>query len=66
MPVVRINDKGMTVADKRKDLAKKSSLGLFAIGAISIIAYMYISPDAGVMVGLLLPTIASLLNLWSE
>tara|TARA_Y100001937_G_scaffold117653_1_gene171174 strand:- start:803 stop:1003 length:201 start_codon:yes stop_codon:yes gene_type:complete len=66
MPVVRIDDKGITVADKRKALAKKSSIGLVGVGAISVITYMYVSPEAGVMVGLLLPTIASLLNLWSE
>ena len=66
MPVVRIDDKGMSLADKRKDLAKKSSLGLIGLAAVSVIVYEYVSPEAGVMVGLLMPTIASLLNLWSE
>ena len=66
MPVIRIDDTGKTSDDKRKEKAKKSSLAIIGVGCLSVIAYFQVSPEAGVMVGLLCPTIASLLNLWSE
>lgn len=66
MPVVRVNNDGKLLADERKTRAKKASIGLVAVSALSVITYVQVSPSAGVMVGLLVPTIASLLNLWSE
>ena len=66
MPVVRIDDKGMTVVQKRKEVAKKSSIALVIVGAAAIAVYNQVSPEAGGMVGLIAPTVASLLNLWSE
>ena len=66
MPVVRIDDKGMTIVQKRKEHAKKTSLGLLLVAAAAIATYYEVSPEAGIMVGLIVPTVASLLNLWSD
>lgn len=66
MPVVRIDNSGVSVSDKRKKVAKRASFGLVLVAGISVATYIQISPEAGVMVGLLVPAISSLLNLWSE
>ena len=66
MPVVRIDNDGLTVADKRKKAAKRASAGLILVGSAAVATYIQVSPEAGIMVGLLVPTLTSLLNLWSE
>lgn len=66
MPIIRIDDKGVNIQDKKKRLAKQSSVALILVAIVSIATYTYIGPDEGIMVGLLVPTFASLLNLLSE
>lgn len=66
MPVVRIDNKGMTIQDRQKHFAKRLSIVLVLVGIAAVATYIHVTPEAGIMVGLIAPTLASLLNLWSE
>ena len=63
MPVIRVNDDGL---NRKKENAKKASLGIAGVTAIAIASFVWVSPEVGLLIGLIAPTAASLLNLWSD